>query len=225
MQRTPPRGTLGAGTTDENPGFVMEEFTTEALDIITREQRSTSVPKRVGRITRRCTLYQSTSTRKRSFRPENARDILAINPIDDLNILALQADRVMEVIKPQVASTQLEITSLDKKAKATSIEEKLERLEKQVQLLSLARNTRRSLSRDRCRSRRRTRSWNRDETSKTNARTQVCYYHSRFGNSARRCILPCGWKKPEKSWKTSMAEAAWGDRHRPIQTITSLSVW
>lgn len=139
--------------------------------------------------------------------PENVRGILAISSVNDLNILALQADRIIEVVKPQVNATQLAVVAHDpnnnNKTKTGTVEEEIEQLKKQIEQLSVAKGTRRSnirnrFQRGRWRSQSRSRSKDRRLSKKEDTYTYVCYYHSRFGNSARHCLLPCGWKKPEE---------------------------
>jgi len=79
--------------------------------------------------------------------PESVRGILAISPTEDLSVLALQANRIIEVIKPQIATIKSEnntnVVAIAKKTQVNSVEEELQQLKLQVQQLTLAKNTRR----------------------------------------------------------------------------------
>lgn len=60
--------------------------------------------------------------------PENVRGTLAISPTEDLSILALQADRIMEVIKPQalVAAVKAENNTSSETIQSVSMEEQIQ---------------------------------------------------------------------------------------------------
>lgn len=63
--------------------------------------------------------------------PESVRAILAIGGVDDLTMLALQADKVMEVVRPTIAT----VVAVTPHATST-LERQIEDLRKQVKVLS-----------------------------------------------------------------------------------------
>ncbi|XP_020297399.1 uncharacterized protein LOC109861954 [Pseudomyrmex gracilis] len=127
--------------------------------------------------------------------PESARGILSISQVNDLNQLAIQADRIIDIMKPQIAEMHKEtpkINSVDR-----SVETQLQELTKMVHKLSV------EVSRDRTRQRSRSRhfqhkSKSRERESVVSNRTDnnnYCYYHNKFGNKSFKCRQPCAWDK------------------------------
>ncbi|XP_026825695.1 uncharacterized protein LOC113562010 [Ooceraea biroi] len=128
--------------------------------------------------------------------PENVRTILAISEVQDLQKLAAQADKVMEVTRPTVSAVQ--VASAEQKGPDSHILNEIAELKKQVKKLIL-RGRQRSYSRGRSRfARKRSRSRGEDDcNSEDNSNeTEYCYYHRKFGDKSWKCRQPCSWKKP-----------------------------
>ncbi|KAI4474110.1 hypothetical protein M0804_015015 [Polistes exclamans] len=115
--------------------------------------------------------------------PDYIRSILAISEVTDLTKLALQADKILEVSKADVAAVTL---TPARETRHTNVDTELAELREMVKNLSLELSKLRP-RRDRSRSRSR----NRGSNVKVN--NGLCYYHSRFQAQARKCRQPCTW--------------------------------
>lgn len=104
--------------------------------------------------------------------PENVRAILAISEQKDVNKLAVQADKIMDMMQPAT------ISSVDP-VPDSSITSRIDALEKNFK--NMNRNRSKSPHRRRSRSR------------QNNA--EFCWYHDRFGNKANKCVQPCSYQK------------------------------
>ena len=131
--------------------------------------------------------------------PSQIRAILALSNVDDLQELANLADKVSEASQPlnyQVASTSthLNIPSQTASVSATNdhfsslvniLTKQFERLSNDIRDLKMATRARGRSSSSNFQPRNRSRS---------RSSQRRCYYHQRFGKSAKKCTQPCSWK-------------------------------
>lgn len=114
--------------------------------------------------------------------PVNMRSIVSVSG-EDLAKVATMADRIWELnpITPQIAST----------SSITVKTELIESLQKQVNELSLQVS---ALSRQRqSRPNYRYRSRSRNRICSDNRRSDICYFHNKFGDKAFKCKQPCNF--------------------------------
>jgi len=136
--------------------------------------------------------------------PEHVRGILAISQLDDLATLAAQADRIAEVMHPQVSvmrQTSAGDVALPSGATASGGDNvdalagpNRDIIELRRAVDALTKRFERAFqgrSRSRDRSSRRVRG--RSATPHRSEESRICYYHRRFGNNARNCKQPCTW--------------------------------
>lgn len=117
--------------------------------------------------------------------PTNIQTVLAAQPSANLEILADLADRIRDIAPPtqQVASTSnSQVLTLDAMVK------EIAELRQQVTTLTMQNNRR-----PRSHSRHRDQSSNRSQSS--HRRYPICWYHSKHGNKAQKCIKPCDFGK------------------------------
>jgi len=133
--------------------------------------------------------------------PESTRAILAISEVSDLNKLAIQADKILEMAKPVALAVQpitAESAISKETAEAGAISKmatEIAALTKQVAALTKqARGRSRSKSKDRRSYRGQTRSKSRNREADA-----ICYFHRRFGAKAFKCEKPCEWKNDNKT--------------------------
>lgn len=143
--------------------------------------------------------------------PEQTRGILAMNDTEDLSALALQADRIAEVMLPRIEAVNTRTTQnrelangLERTSRRQSMDEtiagaetsssKMELSELRASIEALSREVKNL--RERSRSRQRTRQ-GRDRSKSpwhnTQGKDNTCFYHERFGDKARKCRKPCDW--------------------------------
>lgn len=116
--------------------------------------------------------------------PEYVRGVLAISGDIDLTTLAQQADKVMEAtqsssvsaIQPQQQQESVAAVSRDNAmaevlAAVASLAKEVKALKSDVQS--------------------RSRSSSRHRSANNNTAGNLCYYHARFGDAARKCVSPC----------------------------------
>ncbi|XP_029155671.1 uncharacterized protein LOC114936786 [Nylanderia fulva] len=139
--------------------------------------------------------------------PEHMRGILAVNQVDDLATLATQADRTLEVTRPQLANIGTSGTvALPSDISTTTnhkpASEQTEITELRLAVEALTRKIERAFTnKGRSRSRSQSRSKNRGTlrrravTPQNKEETSYCYYHERFGADAYRCRQPCTWDR------------------------------
>ncbi|KAK2578743.1 hypothetical protein KPH14_012269 [Odynerus spinipes] len=118
--------------------------------------------------------------------PENIRGILAISEVKEMERLAAQADKILEMARPVISSVQS--TSItppggDLFKEIAELRAQIERLGRQ--------STHRSRSKSRGTYRKR---YSRSKSREKN-RDGFCYYHHKFGKDARHCTTPCSWQK------------------------------
>lgn len=138
--------------------------------------------------------------------PENMRGILAISQLDDLAQLAAQADRIAEVMRPQIASVCPAVgevtlyspkhanTNTNSTVATTSATQTSEIGELRRAIEELTHKFERSF-RGRSRSRGRYPARSRSGTPNRKNSSGPCYYHRKFGTEARNCKPPCSWEK------------------------------
>ena len=120
--------------------------------------------------------------------PANVRMVLAsADATTDLPKLADMADKIMEVaIPPTVAatSTQPQVSEVQQ------LKEEITRLTELV--ASLAQQRPRGRSRSRSRNTRQQSPARADQQPPQNT-DSVCWYHTKFGDAAKKCQPPCNW--------------------------------
>ena len=123
--------------------------------------------------------------------PRNVKTVLALQPKDTpLSCLAEMADQVYECcgspVVQQVSKSAVEETP-DLVIYGDYAKQLVRRLEA-LELANKANNRRRSISRSR------------RQRSKSRTHIQgVCYYHRRFGDEARKCVIPCSYKNRKEA--------------------------
>lgn len=125
--------------------------------------------------------------------PENVRGIISVCDEQDLDKLAAQADKVLEVMRSSgvqvaaIGNKNAEKTTSDmdeiKKAMAT-LTRNFEKLQREVQNKNL-------------RGRSRSRSHFKNDENKDKDNADTCYYHARFGAKAQKCRAPCKFNGSE----------------------------
>ncbi|XP_039309201.1 uncharacterized protein LOC120359008 [Solenopsis invicta] len=116
--------------------------------------------------------------------PSQLQAILATRTADDLEAVAEQADRIHEVANRATGVASLQSAT-------PTLQQQIKELAKQVASLSgrLSRSTGKSQKRDRSQSR----------SKKKTEESNVCFYHRRFKDKAKKCTQPCGFKKNEEN--------------------------
>ena len=122
--------------------------------------------------------------------PEQVRGILAISEVNDLDRLALQADKIVESIK---GSNNMIAATSDSSQKGindfTELKVMISSMSKEVGALK------RQLNRqNRSRSKSRNRSQDRDKNN-----DNFCFYHDRFGEKATKFRPPCAYPGDKKA--------------------------
>lgn len=105
--------------------------------------------------------------------PENVRAILAISEQQDVNKLAAQADKIMDMTQPTTTISSIESNHISR----------IEALERSFKELYHSRN------RNKTPRRRQSRSRSRENNP------DYCWYHNRFGKKASKCVEPCSYPK------------------------------
>ncbi|XP_036145424.1 uncharacterized protein LOC118646499 [Monomorium pharaonis] len=134
--------------------------------------------------------------------PEHVRGILAISQLDDLSTLAAQADRITEVMHPQISALKQEATGTvalcttkaNSASSPTGHNQEVLELKQAIEALTKRFNRAfRGRSRSRSRGGNDRRARDRSTTPHDDKEEKICYYHRRFGNNARNCKHPCSW--------------------------------
>lgn len=111
--------------------------------------------------------------------PANVRTVLAIHD-GTLTKLAEMADKLVESTGPHVAATSLQTTPSSPVSTNDKLSEQIALLTAEVRKLSAEGNRNRSSSRSR---------------SKSSDRTkELCWYHFKYGDSAKQCRPPCSFQ-------------------------------
>lgn len=115
--------------------------------------------------------------------PSHVRAILQASSCD-LKGKAVLADKIMEVSGCQ----QVNAVSSPAPTASSQLEKRIEQIDRQLQqLLRQSRSSHRSKSKGRSCSRKR-------DSTPSSANTGQCWYHSKFGEKAKRCRSPCSSK-------------------------------
>lgn len=118
--------------------------------------------------------------------PEYVRGILAISGDLDLSALARQADKVMEVTSKNTVlavtqpQNQNEVAAVSRDATLIELASAVATLTKELKSINLSARQSRSRSSSRYR-------------SSSATKSDLCFYHLKFGEDARRCQQPCAW--------------------------------
>lgn len=121
--------------------------------------------------------------------PSNVQTLLASQPHTSLEELADLADRVQDIVTPcQVAASSAPGPSMAEMAN------EIAELKKAVRDLTTQLN-RRPRSQSRSSQQQRQRSRQRSQSS--HRKYPLCFYHSKYGANARKCIKPCDYEKSE----------------------------
>lgn len=138
--------------------------------------------------------------------PGSIRAILAMSQVSDLSALATLADKVCEASNPSGFQTFAvtphttphavqSCAMTNSQSSMDPLADIISRLSKQVEQLSKKLNKlehHRGRSRSQSTSRGNTGSRNRSK-SFNRRKTDMCYYHARFGKNALKCEAPCSW--------------------------------
>ncbi|XP_071580067.1 uncharacterized protein [Temnothorax nylanderi] len=116
--------------------------------------------------------------------PSQLQAILATRNADNLEDVAEQADRIHEVTCRAVTVASMQ------SATSSSIENQIAELNKKFEKLE----SRLSYSKNRSNKRNRSRSHSR-KGQKEEKEADICYFHRRFKEKARKCTQPCNFKK------------------------------
>ncbi|XP_018376537.1 PREDICTED: uncharacterized protein LOC108769827 [Trachymyrmex cornetzi] len=124
--------------------------------------------------------------------PENVRSVLAISEVTDLSILASQADRIYEIIKPTIN------TIASANASQAVLSNQIDDLTKRID--ALARELRGQRLRRRSHSRQSRKPSSRSGSSqRSRDGSSICWYHRQFDMKAKKCQQPCDYRTEKKS--------------------------
>lgn len=129
--------------------------------------------------------------------PKNIQTVLASQSTQSLEQLSDLADRIQEITYPHnVAATSSSGPTGHPFSEIAELKKMVERLA--LRLDDRTRSTNRSGGNDRSRPpQRRPSSRTRSRSRSSYQKYPICWYHSRFGESANKCIKPCDYKKAE----------------------------
>ena len=119
--------------------------------------------------------------------PCNARQILSTSAQStDLNSLAEMADKILEIYHSQTVIQSVRTDQPELETPNPNLQREIEDLQNQVKCLTrtvesltLGLSNKRHFRKSRSRSR------------SANRKSNICWYHKRFGDKAQRCIIPC----------------------------------
>lgn len=125
--------------------------------------------------------------------PGNIQTVLAAQPTAELETLADLADRIHDIV-PSASQVASASTSTDYGSKIDAMAREIAELRQQLRNCNLGnRDSSRSRPRSRNHQRERRRSSSRSQSSYRNH--PICWYHSKHGDKAHRCIKPCDYEK------------------------------
>lgn len=107
--------------------------------------------------------------------PDQTKAILSISQIEDLSILAEQADKIHEITNRQISIVSTSVSE-------TTLLDKINELQIQIEELRSDRSRRRNRSEANRRSR---------SKSSVSKDKPFCWYHYKFGSQAKKCTKPC----------------------------------
>lgn len=117
--------------------------------------------------------------------PEYVRGVLVISGDLDLSALARQADKVMEATQSSVSAVHQPINSKEVAAVTRERDTSFSDLTNAVAALT------EEIKRMKADTRSRSRSSSRHRMASSENKSDVCYYHAKFGDDARQCRQPC----------------------------------
>lgn len=130
--------------------------------------------------------------------PASVRAVLTVSEIADINKLAQMADKVMEIVKPDVSIAA--VTTTISASNNDLIIAEIAKLRDSIEEIQRGRPTWRQQHGARQRSQSRNRRYNVSEQRRNSQIPDwACYYHFRFGDKANKCVQPCNWKKEKSS--------------------------
>lgn len=115
--------------------------------------------------------------------PTNTQTVLSTSE-DALDKLATMADRIHDIVSTNICNmeaTPATISTTSWEGQLCEIIKRLDRIESKKRSSTPCRQRGRSSSKSRTRS--------------TSTESNYCWYHKRFGQDAKKCTSPCGWKK------------------------------
>ncbi|CAL1680860.1 unnamed protein product [Lasius platythorax] len=119
--------------------------------------------------------------------PTNTQTALSTTK-DALDKLATMADRIHDIVSTNICNmevTPATTSTTSWEGQLCEIIKRLDRIESKKRSSTPRRQRGRSCSKSRTRS--------------TSTESNYCWYHKRFGQEAKKCTSPCGWKnKSEK---------------------------
>ncbi|XP_069357959.1 uncharacterized protein [Maniola hyperantus] len=128
--------------------------------------------------------------------PINIQTVLAAQKSASLEEQAELADRIMDIAAPAV---QVHATAATvQPASNDDLRKEISELRKQVEALTMKFGNR-SRSSSRSRNHQSQRSHSRGRSQSSYRKYPVCYYHTKFGSKAFKCVQPCDYKATENS--------------------------
>ncbi|XP_045453464.1 uncharacterized protein LOC123662704 [Melitaea cinxia] len=135
--------------------------------------------------------------------PINLQTVLVSQPSHSLEQLADLADRIHELTTPfNVASTSSSSAQPCQHSEIAELKQMVERLALRLEKHTQGRpnhNRKADNYRSRPQQRNRSSSRQRSRSNSSYRRYPICWYHSKYGSKAHRCIQPCDFNKPENS--------------------------
>ena len=120
--------------------------------------------------------------------PLNIRQILQVSEGSTAEELAKLADRVSECLKPH------EVNVVNNPS-TSAADDRFDELQKQISEIRQLLKNQTFGNRNRSRSHNRYYRYRSKSNSKEASNNDICYYHRRFGSSAKKCAQPCTFKK------------------------------
>lgn len=118
--------------------------------------------------------------------PANTQTVLSTSE-DSLKKLAMMADRIHDIVPTNIYSldaTPTPLTTPPWESQLCEVIKRLDRIETRKHSPSPHRQRCRACSKSRARS--------------TSSESKYCWYHKRFGQEAKKCTSPCGWKSKKE---------------------------
>ena len=144
--------------------------------------------------------------------PANAQSLVACQPDTKLDQLAVLADRLHDMVTENPSVSQISTDAASMRKEISEMARRMDEMATQMSRMSRARETKgpssssrsgscshgksRSGSRSSSCSRGRSRSKSFTRSASSHKNFPVCWYHSKFGEEARRCTKPCDFEAP-----------------------------
>lgn len=123
--------------------------------------------------------------------PDNIRSVLGISTETDIDKLSKMADRMIELQQPSYSVSAVQRPQDTASTSVTT--ELLQSIICRLDRLETGRQSRRDNFQARSVSRHRSRQRSKSR-EQANRQKGFCFYHSRFGEKARKCEEPCSWR-------------------------------